>query len=387
MPVTIKCLAASAGLCALGACAEPPPPSELEDPLPGLTEEELERFEEGELVFERTFTPETGLGPLFNGSSCSECHADPVSAGNGAIREVHAAIRGEEGTCDPLFGRGGPVFQQRVTPALAEALGIEAEPIPEEAVVLALRSTPDVFGFGLLDAVPEATLLALSDPLDADRDGISGRVNRFFDGRIGRFGRKAFVPTLAEFNAGAFPIELGLTTSGSPFENSVGGAPLPEGVDPLPEPELGAEEVALASDYVRFLAPPAPARFDARAYAGKSLFQRIGCAACHVPSLRTGESAVAALAHERVAAYSDLLLHDMGPELADICLGEASASEFRTEPLMGLRHVRSFLHDGRATTIEEAIRMHGGEASDSRDRFLALTRQEREALLAFLGSL
>ena len=120
---------------------------------------------------------------------------------------------------------------------------------------------------------------------------------------------------------------------------------------------------------------------------GQELFSRIGCAACHTPVLRTGGNRVKALSHKPVRAYTDLLLHDMGPELADICLGQATPAEFRTEPLMGLALSRRFLHDGRARTPEEAVRMHGGEAASSRDRFEALSREDRDALLAFLGSL
>ena len=246
---------------------------------------------------------------------------------------------------------------------------------------------PDVFGFGLLDAVPAEVLLALSDPDDLDGDGISGRPNRFSDGRIGRFGRKAFVPSLAEFNSGAFLLEQGVTVPGQLEENTVAGADLPPGVDPVPEPELGAEEVELAETFVRFLAPPQPGPPSADARFGERIFREIGCAACHVPSLRTGPHSVAALSNREVAAFTDLLLHDMGPELADFCIGEARPEEFRTEPLMGLRHVTRFLHDGRADSIEEAILLHGGEADSSRAAFAALSARERAALLAFLETL
>ncbi|HSR42260.1 MAG TPA: di-heme oxidoredictase family protein, partial [Longimicrobiales bacterium] len=344
----------------LAACEKPPEPG---DPLDGLTDAQRARFEEGRAVFDSVFTPETGLGPLFNAEGCAACHSDPASGGAGAIAEVHASALLPVGFCDPLADRGGPVFQQRVTPALRDALGIDREPIPPAATDSALRTTPDVFGFGLLDAVPDSTLLALADPDDADGDGISGRVNRFFDGRIGRFGRKALVPTLAEFNEGAFQIESGVTVPNVPDEGTVTGTPFPDGVDPLPEPELGEEEVARVDAFVRFLAPPAPDKLSRAARRGERLFGEIGCAGCHVPTLRTGNGPVEALANREVAAYTDLLLHDMGAELADICLGNvAGPSEFRTEPLMGLGLMERFLHDGRAASIEEATLLHGGEA-------------------------
>lgn len=366
------------------ACPRPPEPG---DPLDGLTDEQQARFEKGRPIFDRVFTPETGLGPLFNSTACASCHADPVSGGAGEITEVHAtAFR--NGFCDPLAHLGGPVYQQQVTPALRQALGIEKEPIPREATGRALRTTPDVFGFGLLDAVPDAAILALADPDDADGDGISGRVNRFFDGRIGRFGRKAFAPTLAEFNEGAFQVEQGVTTPNIRDEGTIGGRPIPEGVDTVPEPEIDAETVALVDAFVRFLAPPAPRKPTRAAKRGRRIFSDLGCAACHVPTLKTGNHEVNALADREVAAYTDLLLHEMGPELADICLGlVATPSEFRTEPLMGLRLAKRFLHDGRAGSVEEAIRLHGGEAAKARDRFAALPDADRAALLEFLGSL
>lgn len=370
-------------MAAAAACAKALQPG---DPLRDLTPEQRERFALGREVFERVFVPESGLGPLFNSDACGECHENPAAGGSGDEIELHAAVLRSGGFCDPLAERGGPVFQLRVTPALKNALGIDAEPVPAEAQ-RAARSSPDVFGFGLLDAIPEATILALADPDDSNRDGISGRPNRFFDGRLGRFGRKAMVPTLREFNEAAFVLEQGITNPAVPDEGSVGGDPIPPGVDPVPEPELNQQDLGWADDFVRFLAPPVPAKLDDEGKRGENLFTRIGCAACHVPTLVTGEHPVAALSRKEVAAYTDLLLHDMGPELADVCLGAATPSEFRTEPLMGLRLATRFLHDGRAGTIEEAIQFHGGEAEASRALFSGLTAAERAALIKFLQAL
>jgi CxxC motif-containing protein (DUF1111 family) len=365
-------------------CVKPPAPGE---PLAGLTKAQRDQFDRGKAIFTRTFTPETGLGPLFNADACGECHEDPVTGGVGDEVEIHATALLGNGFCDPLADLGGFVYQLQVTPALKNALGIDKEPIPSKATAQAQRTTPDVLGFGLLDAVPDSAILAYADPDDRNHDGISGRPNRFFDGRVGRFGRKALVPTLAEFNEGAFVAEQGVTTPAVPDEGTVGGQPIPPGVDPLPEPELDAQSLALANAFVRFLAPPAPPNLKGTAKQGRALFSEIGCDGCHVPKLKTGPSDVAALAHREVEAYSDLLLHDMGPELADICLGLASPSEFRTEPLMGLRFSTKFLHDGRATSLEEAIRLHGGESTAARDRFAALPPADRAAVLAFLKEL
>ncbi|MGH7568346.1 MAG: di-heme oxidoredictase family protein [Gemmatimonadales bacterium] len=378
-------LGALAALTLAGAaCEKPLKPG---DPVRGLARAERDRFERGRLVFDSVFTPATGLGPLFNSVSCGECHEDPSAGGFGDEVEVHAAAAFQPGAaCDLLVERGGPVFQQVVTPALREALGVEREAVPAGATE-ARRSTPVVFGRGLLDAVPDSVILALADPDDRNRDGISGRPNRFFDGRLGRFGRKALVPTLREFNDGAFPIEQGVTNPAVPAEGTIGGAPIPPGVDPAPDPEIDQNAIDLTDAFVRVLAPPTPLRGGREVRTGRAVFDRVGCAACHVPTLRTGDSPVRALRNQQVAAYTDLLLHDMGAELADICFSLATPSEFRTEPLIGLRLLTQFLHDGRAKTLEEAIALHGGEAAGARDRLQALTPAEQAAVIAFLKTL
>src|SRR2546422_5708265 len=156
---------------------------------------------------------------------------------------------------------------------------------------------------------------------------------------------------------------MGITDPAQPTEENVGGRPIPAGVDSVPDPEITQEQLDLTNDFVRFLAPPTPARLDATGRRGRELFSQIGCAACHIPTLRTGDSPVAALRHREFAAYTDLLLHDMGPDLADICLGRATPSQFRTEPLIDLRDAQRFLHDGRATTPEQAIEAHGDRKS------------------------
>ena len=376
------------GLAAICAAACRPP--QLGDPLRGLSKAERAQFDSGLVVFATTFTPAVGLGPLFNASGCGECHEDPVVGANGDEVERHAAVFHPEragAMCDELADKGGPVFQDSVTPALHTALGIDHEPLPPMVTTVAGRSTPDVFGFGLLDAVPDSEILKYADPDDRNGDGISGRPNRFFDGRLGRFGRKALVPTLREFNDGAFQVEIGITNPSVPVEGTVTGDSLPAGTDPAPDPELGERGLELTDAFVRLLAPPAPLKQTGEARRGSDIFARVGCTSCHVPALRTGDNPIRALSHKEVAAYTDLLLHDMGPDLADICLGLATPSEFRTEPLMGLRHATQFLHDGRAKTPEQAVDLHGGEGARARDLFKALPAADRAALLAFLKTL
>jgi len=379
---------AAAAICGAAACRQP----KLGDTLPGLTTAQRAQFDSGLVIFDSTFTPQVGLGPLFNASGCGECHEDPVTGGGGDEVEHHAAVFHPEragAMCDELADKGGPVFQDSLTPALHAALGIDREPRPPDATVVAERSTPDVFGFGLLDAVPDSVILSYADPNDTNHDGISGRPNRFFDGRLGRFGRKALVPALREFNDGAFSAEIGITNPSVPVEGTVGPDSLPAGTDPASDPEIGARALVLTDAFVRLLAPPAPLKQSREAQHGRDVFAQVGCTGCHIPTLTTGDNPIAALRHKTVAAYTDLLLHDMGAELGagDICFGLATASEFRTEPLMGLRFATRFMHNGRATTPQQAVEMHAGEGARARDLFAALPAADRAALLAFLKTL
>jgi CxxC motif-containing protein (DUF1111 family) len=243
-----------------------------------------------------------------------------------------------------------------------------------------------VLGFGLLEAVPDAEILRRADPNDLNHDGISGRAAVSPTGEIGRFGRKDNAATLEEFLAGAFIYEMGITNADEPDEQTIHGADLPGGIDPTPDLEISPEDFDAAVAFVRFLAPPAP-RFGFSDRRGRWLFERTGCAGCHVPALRTGRNAARVLSNRVVFAYTDLLLHDMGPDLSDICLAQAEPSEFRTEPLMGLRFKSAYLHDGRALSIDEAIRLHGGEAAGARDRYLSLRTSEKATLLRFLSRL
>ncbi|HYV31057.1 MAG TPA: di-heme oxidoredictase family protein, partial [Candidatus Binatia bacterium] len=217
-------------------CKTPKPP-ELGDPVADLTADQHAEFLEGKKVFQRVFTPSHGLGPLFNQNSCAECHEKPVLGGVGDEVEVHATRFVAPNSCDPLFQEGGPVIQQKATPLL-RAKGIDKEQIPPHATSQAHRSTPALFGLGLVDAIQETTLLSHEDPHDANGDGIAGRANRTIDGRVGRFGRKAAVATLFDFNSGAFPQEMGVTTPLSPVEETINGVPVPPDTDPASDPEI-----------------------------------------------------------------------------------------------------------------------------------------------------
>ncbi|MCA9739147.1 MAG: thiol oxidoreductase, partial [Gemmatimonadetes bacterium] len=253
-------------------------------------------------------------------------------------------------------------------------------------------NTPFLFGVGLMDLIPLADLEARADPDDRDGDGISGRLGQDGQGRPARFGRKSGTATLAGFVDEAFRFEMGLTTAMVPDEAQAGDRPgLPEGADPTGEPEVDEGTASLVTDFVRWLAPPAPGTAspadEEAVRQGEALFEGLGCARCHTPQQRTAASAPPPLAGRTFALYSDLLLHDMGPDLESACTAGATATEHRTEPLIGLRYRRRFLHDGRATRVRDAILAHGGEAEAARTAFAALDRVTQEAVLRFLGTL
>jgi CxxC motif-containing protein (DUF1111 family) len=402
--VHARCRAALAlALCvalALGGCdaliPEGANPGDVQDgPLPGLTPEERAAFVRGDQAFGRPFSPSEGLGPIFNDVSCAACHS-----ADGRGRPENALVRFGEAP-DYLGAYGGPQIQDQAIP------GAVPELLPP-GVASSVRLPPAVFGVGLIEAIPDAAILALADPDDADGDGISGRVNWAYakayvpdhegggaEPRVGRFGRKAQTGSLLQQVVEAYHQDMGITTDFVPDENvNPQASRATAAADRVADPELAAEEVRAVLAYLRGLAAPAPGRTTPERERGAQLFASVGCTACHVPELRTGTSSMAALSDQPVPLFSDLLLHDMGDALADgRADGSASGREWRTAPLWGLRVMRRFLngeafllHDGRARNVNDAILLHGGEAQRARDAYANLTPEERAALLAYVES-
>lgn len=346
----------------------------------GLTEEQEQRFRDATVAFTRIETPASGLGPVFNGESCAECHSHPTAGGSSA-RVVTLIARSGEGRYDPLEERGGPLIQARGI--RLPGCSVPNEPVPVDSVQ-SRRETPPLYGLGLIAAVPDEAILAHADPGDADGDGISGRPNRIGD-RLGRFGWKAEQPAIEDFVAKSLLEEIGITSPVRPAEVRREGKETP--CDRVADPEDDGRHLDALAHFVRLLPLPAAERGALEAH-GETLFREVGCASCHVERLETGPSDLAPLDRQTVRAYSDFLLHDLGPNLADgVVAGEADGSEFRTAPLWGARDSAPYLHDGRAPTLEEAIALHEGEAARARERFRALEAQDREALVAFVESL
>jgi CxxC motif-containing protein (DUF1111 family) len=212
---------------------------------------------------------------------------------------------------------------------------------------------------------------------------------------LGRFGWKANVPTVEQQNAGAFNGDIGITSALFPEQPcAVAQDECAAAVDGG-TPEIDDEKLDRVTFYTRTLAVPARRRVtDDAVVRGERLFREAGCAACHTPTLRTGDSDIAGLANQTIHPYTDLLLHDMGPDLADGRPdGDASGREWRTAPLWGIGLVETvnghtrFLHDGRARNLSEAILWHGGEGRSAKQRFAAMPEVDREALVAYLESL
>lgn len=358
-------------------------------PLPHLDARELARFQAGRALFDKVFSPEEGLGPAFNENQCSACHTRPTSGGSSGFERVVKATR--FGTrCDPLETLGGPNVRTQATPLL-RAFGIAHETIPTVATDTGHFAPPFLFGLGLIEAIPAAAILAREDLDDSNGDGISGRGGRTLDGRLARFGRKAEFATIEDFSTTALHLEMGLTSRRHP-RDLINGKAAPARTDPVADPEVSDETVALLSTFVRLLAAPSQQPMRSRAHAdtvreGRRLFDALGCTACHTPAMRTGPNTVPALANRTVPLFSDLLLHDMGPTLADVCGSTATPSEVRTEPLMGLGRRDRLLHDARTDDVAQAILEHGGEARQARDGFARLSWIRQQYVVIFLKSL
>lgn len=361
------------------------------DPLPGITAFEFERFLLGLEDFTEVETPQDGLGPAFNGTSCAACHSVPAIGGISSITEIRAGRRNEDGTFEEL--NGGTLFHLFSTPPHTCQVQI-----PPEANVIARRMPIPVFGAGLVEAVPDDAIAAAEDPDDANGDGISGRAARIEDvatgrQRIGRFGWKAQQATLLAFAADAYRNEMGITNALFP-EEFAAGIPteqlrlcsLTRGVEDVADRRTRLRGIDNFEAFMKFLAPLERGPVSDDAATGEVIFSAIGCAACHTPVLTTGADPNPLFDRRPVPLYSDLLLHDVGTG-DGIPQAAAQANEIRTPALWGLRFRRPLLHDGSAATIEEAVRRHAGEAAAVLERFRALTPAEMQQLFAFLASL
>ncbi len=383
-----------------------------------------------------------GLGPLFNTNTCQGCHikdgrGNPPSAGGPSVSLfLRLAVPADPIRDANLLRKHGfkpaPVYGSQLQTSAISGAQPEADlvvsyrtitqtfpdgttttlqkpvyrienpnygPLPDDLLV-SPRVAPPMTGMGLLMAIPEAEIMAVADPGDADHDGISGRANQVWDKArqtttLGRFGWKASEPNIRQQALGAFAGDMGLTSAMNPVTDCTAR----ENCDRYPnggDAEVSDSVATSVTFYASSLAVPARRNMnEPQVEAGARLFNEIGCSSCHTPRHQTGEvDDRPDLSHQVIWPYTDLLLHDMGKGLAD---GRneflADGREWRTPPLWGLGLAQTvnpragFLHDGRARTPEEAILWHGGEAAATVQRYRALPVVRRQALIAFLNSL
>lgn len=381
------------GLATVAVAQRPSAPAGAGGPLAGITPREFAEFRLGLDDFLEVETPEEGLGPAFNGASCAVCHHTPAVGGVSAVLEVRAGSFDAGGVFRGLDETGETLVHLFSIPTH----GCQPQ-IPDSATILARRAPIPLFGAGLVEAIPDSALLALADPDDRNRDGVSGRPGIVRDPetgqlRVGRFGWKSQHATLLAFGADAYRNEMGITNDVFPNELAVGVSaaamaacdPIPDPED-LPDPRTRRRGIDNFASFMRFLAPIAAEPATPETRDGERIFGLIGCAACHVPVLHTGPSDNPLFDRRPVPAFSDFLLHDVGTGDGIVQAG-ALATEIRTPALWGLRTRRPFLHDGRAATIADAIAAHAREAEAARRGFAQLSPADREKLLAFLRSL
>ena len=340
-----------------------------------------------------------------------------------------------DGSFNPLANEDGTLFHlSSLTPqsayqGSAPGLVSSQETVPPDATIVAGRKTNPLFGAGLIEAIPDAAIQA--NVHNPPVDGVSGRAAVLSDpvttviasggigpsNFVGRFGWKCQEATLLAFSADAYLNEMGVTnrfftTDLAPDGNQaalVAAEPLGYSLatpnspttqltpttlqdlptnPALPESPTNTDDIARFTDFMELLAPPPVLPLSQQALRGQQLFTQINCIACHKASMRTGPSSVSiSLAFRNVPLYSDLLLHRMGSLGDGIAQAAAQPDEMRTAPLWGLRARAPYLHDGRASTVFEAIRLHAGEALIIRNRFLALPDDSQKAIISFLNSI
>jgi CxxC motif-containing protein (DUF1111 family) len=382
----------------VAACssAEPPLRTVTEDPtdvpLVGANADERALFKQGDVRFDAVFRDPDGLGPLYIRTACSACH-EAAAKGPGNVQKM--ALVDSDGVT-PLADQSALKWGHTVRPYTAGGGSTPITPPSLPNLLMSSRMGVPVFGRGYIEAIDDSEILRVEAEQAARTDGIHGVANRVTypsqpnpdtrfhqhqpgDMVIGRFGVKARQATLDDFAADAAQGDMGLTSPLRPNE-----LPNPDGMtdDAKPGVDLSIDVINLLANYMRLLEMPKRA-----AAAAPKSFE--ACAVCHVPSLKTrADYPIQALAGIDAPVYTDLLLHDLGPALADgLTDGSSKSVQWKTAPLIGLRHLRGYLHDGRAKTIAEAIMAHGGEGAAAAAAFAQLPAADQQTLLDFVGGL
>ena len=328
---------------------------------------------------------------MFNDTSCARCHLEPAVGGSSALLETRFGARKANGTFDPLTEHGGSLIQVKGI-GVAGACDFTGEKVPQEANASRSGERRPSSAFGLVDAVPEGTFRYVAQLEHALWPDEAGRVAMVHD--IAQESRRGRPVRLEGPGADAAPVlrrrvpeRDGHHQPEFPDENCPNGDCSLLACNPLPGINDGGEGIVAFTDFMTLLGRPPRRPMTGQAWAGKRVFGSIGCSHCHWDTFRTGDSAVASLDHVTFHPYSDFLLHDMGGLGDGIEAGDARGREFRTAPLWGVSAFTSYLHDGRAATVKDAILAHDGQARRARERFARASADDQAALLAFLGTL
>lgn len=384
---------------------------------PSIDASEMAGVSQGRELFVATWQPAPaartlldGLGPQFIANACTSCHqsggrVEPLRSDGTTTPAILFRLGTAQSDQHPVYGQqlqtAATVGQPEGTVTLQRGADGRIQYVVSGATLgeyhASPRLSPELLGMGLLDLVPEATILEWADETDRDGNGISGRphwISETGERRLGRFGWKAVQSTLRTQAADAFHQDMGLTSSLHPQENCTPTQTVCAEVPSGGNPEVSDAILDAINDFLTALAVPERRTGDLATFnKGADLFEKVGCAGCHRPTLKTGSSPrFPSLANQTFYPYTDLLLHDMGPDLDDGAAEKgAQSGEWRTPPLWGVGLVEGsggrFLHDARASTIREAIGWHGGEAKAVRERFEGLSEQEKTDLLSFLRGL
>lgn len=401
-------------------------------PISGLSLLQLKKFYECRDLFKKQFTVKEGLGPLYNADSCYSCHGFPGIPGSQGLNPAKDCLTYVASSINPSdqftaqtiryqdsnfhAHEGGPVIVSKsITKEFPNLFAKDCQMPPgsvPRSTFISKRLAPALWGLGLVDAIPEENLedleLEQGEGLFLAGASVSHRDRITHQDRLGRFGDKGQYTSILDAIAEQMNTTLGIT---SKYEREIRTGKvnynLPDCIRAyLPEePNDNGAMLAKLSYFVALSSPPPPGKIDAATNQGRTTFEKLGCASCHLPTLNTGSEyyvldpdsqfptkrylRIQALENREVNAYSDFLLHGMGPVLADgiATAGGVAGGQWRTTPLWGLRLRKYYLHDGRTTDLSEAVLAHGGQAQSARDNFASLSAKEKDNLLAFLKSL
>jgi CxxC motif-containing protein (DUF1111 family) len=360
-------------------------------PLGELDDEQLDRYDAGAQLFFKEFGVDDGLGPVYNGRSCVECHLSPGGGGGDDGKDHQVVVFGRSdfaGGFDPLASAGGPIRSERSVKGQLSSCDLQGEVEPKEANVKSHRQPPPLYGAGLIDSIPDEVIIKqIEKGAKKDPGEVRGKAN-MIDGRVGRFGWKAQYATLRQVVGQQMADQIGITNQVVGTEPAAARGAVPKACDPVKDPDDSGDDLAALTDFLTYLAPLGRGDVSSDGDHGADVFDSLGCVACHTPTLKTGSSQIPALNEKDVPLYSDLLLHDMGDLLADeVGEGQAGSTFWRTTPLWGLGERQRYLHDGRTTSLRQVIEAHAGEALAARARFRKLKSGDADDLFAFLRSL